>query len=119
MFPNEHAVYLHDTPSQGLFERNQRAFSSGCIRIQHPFDFAALLLDDRDWDRQRLEEIVAGRETTRIPLGEPMTVILLYWTVNAAGNGTVTFKEDIYARDDAILKGLQQPFRFRKNLIAD
>lgn len=119
MFPNPHAVYLHDTPSRGLFERNQRAFSSGCIRIQHPFDFATLLLDDPAWTRQRLEEIVASRETTKVPLGNPVTVILLYWTVNAPDDRTVKFKQDIYARDGAILAGLQQPFGFRHDLVFD
>jgi len=117
MFPNPHAVYLHDTPSRGLFERNERAFSSGCIRIQHPFEFATLLLDDPAWTEQRLEDVVASKETTRVPLGKPMTVILLYWTVNAYGDGSVTFKKDIYARDGAILAALQQAFSFRKNLI--
>jgi murein L,D-transpeptidase YcbB/YkuD len=119
MFPNKHAVYLHDTPSQALFERSKRAFSSGCIRVQYPFEFATLLLDDPDWDRQRLEEVVASKETVKLPLRDPVTVILLYWTVNAPDDRTVTFKKDIYARDGAILAGLQKPFSFRQNLILD
>jgi murein L,D-transpeptidase YcbB/YkuD len=119
MFPNKHAVYLHDTPSRDLFGRSARAFSSGCIRVQHPFDFAVLLLDDPDWTVQRLEEIVANRKTTRVSLSNPVTVILLYWTVNTPDDETVIFKKDIYERDSAVLKGLKQPFRFRKNLILE
>ena len=45
MFPNEHNVYLHDTPSKELFARDERAFSSGCIRVERPFELAELLLD--------------------------------------------------------------------------
>jgi len=45
MFPNRHAVYLHDTPSKSLFSKTQRAFSAGCIRVKNPLDFAQILLD--------------------------------------------------------------------------
>ena len=51
MFPNAYSVYLHDTPSQALFEKSERAFSSGCIRVENPLELAALLLEGQeDWD---------------------------------------------------------------------
>jgi murein L,D-transpeptidase YcbB/YkuD len=119
MFPNKHAVYLHDTPSRSLFERDQRAFSSGCIRIQHPFEFAELLLDDPQWTRTRIEEIVASNQTTRINLADPVAVILMYWTVNTTPDGRLVFKRDIYDRDAAVLAGLNEPFRFRATPILE
>ena len=120
MFPNKHAVYLHDTPSRSLFDRDARAFSSGCIRVQHPFEFAELLLDDPAWTKERLLEVVDSRKTTKIPLKKPITVLLLYWTVDAGADGNVIFKPDIYARDPAIIKALNSPFRFRSSpILAD
>lgn len=120
MFPNKHAVYLHDTPSRSLFDRDARAFSSGCIRVQHPFEFAELLLDDPVWTKQRLLEVVESQKTTRINLKKPITVLLLYWTVDASADGNVIFKPDIYARDPAIIKALNSPFRFRDSpILAD
>ncbi len=119
MFPNKHAVYLHDTPSRGLFERDTRAFSSGCIRVQHPFEFAELLLDDPAWTKERLLEVVGSRKTTKISLKEPVTVLLLYWTIDANADGDVVFKPDIYDRDPAIIKALNSPFRFRSSPIIE
>lgn len=113
MFPNKHLVYLHDTPSRNLFERDQRAFSSGCIRVMHPFELAELLLDDPQWTQSRIEEVVKSKQTTRINLAKPVTVILMYWTVNISSDGRMIFKSDVYDRDAAVLAGLSKPFRFR------
>lgn len=113
MFPNKYAVYLHDTSSRSLFERDQRAFSSGCIRVQRPFELAELLLDDPQWTQARIEDVVASRQTTRIDLADPVAVILMYWTVNPADDGELVFREDIYARDAAVLAALSAPFSFR------
>jgi murein L,D-transpeptidase YcbB/YkuD len=117
MFPNKHAVYLHDTPSRSLFGRDARAFSSGCIRVQHPFEFAELLLDDPAWTKEKLLEVVDSRKTTKIPLKKPIAVILLYWTVNADNDGNAVFKPDIYKRDARIVAALNSPFRFRSSPI--
>jgi murein L,D-transpeptidase YcbB/YkuD len=111
MFPNKYMVYLHDTPSQGLFARSERAFSHGCIRTQNPFDLAELLLKDQGWDRKRIDEVVASRKTTRVNLENPITVILLYWTAEADEGGTVFFRRDVYNRDPPIIQGLDAPFR--------
>jgi len=111
MFPNQYMVYLHDTPSKGLFARTERAFSHGCIRTQNPFDLAELLLDDQGWDRAKIDQVIESRRTTRINLSEPLTVMLLYWTAEADDNGTVYFRKDVYNRDAAIIEGLDEPFR--------
>jgi len=115
MFPNKHAVYLHDTPSKSLFGKTTRALSSGCIRIENPYDFGVLLLNSDQWDKDRILATVDTGKTTTVSLDKPVTVILLYWTVNTTEEGDVIFKNDIYNRDAAVLAALQRPFRFRKS----
>jgi len=111
MFPNKYMVYLHDTPSKGLFARSERAFSHGCIRTQNPFDLAELLLEDQGWDRARIDRVVASMKNTRVNLENPITVMLLYWTAEADEDGTVFFRRDVYNRDAPIIEGLDEPFR--------
>ena len=58
IFPNEHAVFLHDTPNRSLFARPERAFSSGCIRVENPFELAELILNDpAKWDQAALLKV--------------------------------------------------------------
>ena len=114
MFPNKHLVYLHDTPSKSLFDRTERAFSSGCIRIDKPYEFAELLLDDpQQWGPDEILKAIDNKQTRSVSLPQPITVLLLYWTVDFDADGNVVFKQDIYERDAAIVAGLQKPFRFR------
>jgi murein L,D-transpeptidase YcbB/YkuD len=114
MFPNKHAVYLHDTPHRSEFDRARRAFSSGCIRIEDPFAFAGLLLDDRpEWDTARIEQVIESRKTTRVNLTEPLTVLLLYWTAEVDADRRVVFRSDIYDRDAAVLSALDGRFEYR------
>jgi L,D-transpeptidase YcbB len=113
MFPNEHFVYLHDTPSRGLFERADRTFSSGCIRVEHPLTLAELLLNDPvEWSREELRQRIADSKTQTVNLRTPITVFLVYWTAEPGANGTVNFFNDVYARDAAVLNGLRKPYRF-------
>ncbi len=111
IFPNKYMVYLHDTPSKGLFARAERAFSHGCIRTQNPFDLAVHLFDDQGWDRDRIDQVIASRKTTRVNLDRPVTVMLLYWTADVDEHGTVSFYKDVYSRDARIIRGLDEPFR--------
>ena len=111
IFPNPYMVYLHDTPSKGLFARSERAFSHGCIRTENPLDLAAHLLDDQGWDRARIDRVIESKKNTRINLEKPVTVMLLYWTADVDADGTVQFRKDIYKRDARIVSGLDEPFR--------
>ena len=115
IFPNKHAIYLHDTPSKSLFGKTARAFSSGCIRIENPYDFGVLLVNNGQWDKARIEATVDTGKTTRVSLDHPVTVILMYWTVDANAEGDVMFRNDIYKRDPAVLSALKKPFHFRKS----
>jgi murein L,D-transpeptidase YcbB/YkuD len=109
MFPNEHSVYLHDTPSRDLFSRDSRAFSSGCIRVEHPFELVEQLLGERR--RARLDAVVASGRTETVFLDNPMTVMLLYWTAEVDAAGKVSFFPDVYQRDPSVIDALAQPFR--------
>ncbi|MGJ7460173.1 L,D-transpeptidase family protein [Halomonas sp. MA07-2] len=107
-FPNDHLVYLHDTPAQGLFAREQRAFSSGCIRVQGVLEFAQLLIDDTGSD-QNMRALTASGQTRNVPLAIPMPVILHYWTVHPGEDGQLVFRPDIYERDGDLLRALNRP----------
>jgi murein L,D-transpeptidase YcbB/YkuD len=111
MFPNEHAVYLHDTPSKYLFSRAERAFSHGCIRVENPFDFAEQLLGNDGWTQERFQEVLDGGETTNVMLSTPLPVLLMYWTAVADTDGIVHFYNDVYSRDGKVAAALDEPFR--------
>lgn len=107
MFPNQYAVYLHDTNDKSLFNRNQRNLSSGCVRLEYPFELAMLLMeDDPDWSFKRMQAILDSKKTTRINLLKPIPVLLTYWTSWVEEN-QVHFREDIYDRDTDILNALK------------
>jgi murein L,D-transpeptidase YcbB/YkuD len=114
MFPNEYFVYLHDTPSKSLFDRADRAFSHGCIRVEDPLRLAELVLAGSEgWDRAAIDRTVASGKTQSVFLNEHLTVMLLYWTAEVTRQGTVLFSEDIYDRDPRIIAGLNRPFEYR------
>lgn len=109
MFPNPYNVYLHDTPSRELFERPQRTFSSGCIRIQHPADLAAYLLrGDPRWTPARIKAAMEQGREELVRLPEPLPVHLLYWTAWVDPQGVVEFREDIYGRDQKVGRALAE-----------
>lgn len=113
MLPNPYFVYLHDTPSKELFERADRSFSSGCIRVENISALVELLLgDSHDWDARAIAGVIDSGRTRSAPLTHPMTILVLYRTneVDAAGN--VYFLNDVYHRDPAVLEALAGPFVF-------
>jgi murein L,D-transpeptidase YcbB/YkuD len=107
MFPNPHHVYLHDTPSRELFARAERAFSSGCIRVEQAAGLATLLLGREGWSAAEVEVALAAGKTRRVKLNTPVPVLLYYWTVRLEDDGDVAFKRDIYGRDAALLAALE------------
>ena len=81
MFPNDHAVYLHDTPTRNLFAKAERAFSHGCVRVEQPFKLAEYVLNDEArWPQERIEKMVGGAERT-INLTQQLPVHLAYFTL--------------------------------------
>jgi murein L,D-transpeptidase YcbB/YkuD len=110
IFPNKHFVFLHDTPHRELFSRSERAFSSGCVRIQDPLMLAELVLNDpAKYSRSELEAIVASRETQRINLSPKVPVVIVYLTASVDPGGKVRFYKDVYNRDQKVLAALNGP----------
>ena len=106
MFPNEHSVYLHDTPSKALFAKPVRAFSHGCVRVENPLAFADALLDGHSkWNGERLRKMIGGREA-RVDLSQPMPVHLTYFTAVATGDGTLALRGDPYGLDTRTMRAL-------------
>jgi murein L,D-transpeptidase YcbB/YkuD len=107
MFPNEHAVYLHDTPQRALFARDERAFSHGCVRVDQPFALATALLGDMGYDEERLKALIGKGERT-IHLREKVPVHLTYFTLSVDQDGTLHRFADIYGHDQKVRMALAQ-----------
>jgi L,D-transpeptidase YcbB len=109
-FPNDYAVYLHDTPHQELFANEQRANSSGCIRVERPRELAELLLDDpARWNRAGIDRAIDTLKTQTVMLRQPVPLLLAYWTVDLREDGRVGFRPDVYQRDPPLLAALGRP----------
>lgn len=108
MFPNKFNIYIHDTPSKALFNRAQRSFSHGCIRVSDPFELGDVLLADQGYDRARLEAIRESGKRQVLTLETPISVHLTYLTAWMNKDGSTHFRRDIYERDKVLLKALAQ-----------
>ena len=108
MFPNRHNIYLHDTPDKHLFKRERRTYSSGCIRLNDPFDFAYAVLARQTNDPKALFHSIldSGRETT-VELEQHIPVHLIYRTAFTVAKGNVQYRADIYGRDARLFDALQ------------
>lgn len=108
MFPNPYSVYLHDTPSKSLFNRSDRAFSHGCIRLEKPMELAVYVLNRNsgEWDQNRIERTIGTRRNSSVRLKEPLPVHLAYFTVWLDGDGSVQFRNDVYGRDATLERTL-------------
>jgi len=115
IFPNEHNVYLHSTPSQSLFSRSRRDFSHGCIRVEKPAELAAWALrNNPDWTLERVQQgMQSGKDDVTVNLLKPVPVFIVYGTALAYENGEVHFNNDIYGHDArlaaALAKGYPSP----------
>lgn len=106
-FPNDYAVYLHDTPHRELFVTSQRAFSSGCIRVERPLELVERLFDNPEkWSRAAIDQMIATGETRNINLPKQVPILIAYWTIDVFQDGDIGFKPDIYDRDASVLKAL-------------
>jgi len=99
MFPNKYSVYLHDTNSRSFFDRANRSLSSGCVRVENPFELSAYLLDDNEkWSLEKILELVKTNKTTEVRMKREVQVHLLYWTAWSK-NGELQFRDDLYEKD--------------------
>ncbi len=104
LFPNKHAVYLHDTPSKGLFNEPARAFSHGCMRVRNPVTLAELILDkDKGWDKAKVNDLVKnGPEENEVTLDHPIPVHVTYFTAWVNDDGQVQTFDDVYGHEKRI-----------------
>jgi murein L,D-transpeptidase YcbB/YkuD len=103
LFPNAHAIYMHDTPARGKFAAQDRMFSHGCVRLEDPRGMAAAVLGNTvDFVNQQ----IAGGQKTDMPVPEQMTVYVAYFTAWPTEDGTVQYFDDIYGRDAQTLSAI-------------
>jgi L,D-transpeptidase YcbB len=113
IFPNDHNVYMHDTPAQEFFSKSRRDFSHGCIRLGKPEDLAVYVLRDNPaWNRDRIRAAMNGGTTQQVNLARPIPVLIVYGTVVVPENGTVHFYDDIYGHDASLEKVLDKGYPY-------
>lgn len=106
LFDNPYAVYLHDTPSRAAFSREQRSVSHGCVRLAKARELAHLLLSgEPEWTSQKIDEVLAGDETTPVTLKTPVPVFIGYYTAYPTNVG-LSFRQDVYGWDAEVLRRL-------------
>jgi murein L,D-transpeptidase YcbB/YkuD len=116
IFPNEHNVYLHSTPSQKLFSEAKRDFSHGCIRVEKPDELAAWALQDKpEWTLEKVRAAMQkGQDNNQINLTKPIPVLILYGTAVAEEDGSIHFFDDLYGHDADLEKVLAKGYPFPK-----
>jgi murein L,D-transpeptidase YcbB/YkuD len=109
LFPNRHAVYLHDTPNKGLFNERVRMFSHGCMRVRNPVRLAEILLgEDNGWDKSKVDDLIEnGPEEDEVALTQPIPVHVTYFTAWAGKDGAVQAFDDVYGHEKRITLALQ------------
>jgi murein L,D-transpeptidase YcbB/YkuD len=111
MFPNAHAIYMHDTPQKHLFERESRAFSHGCVRLQKPREMAAAVLGKSvDYVDQRIAE---GRNASE-EITADIPVYVAYFTAWPESDGEVHFHDDMYGRDAHLIRAIEATSAVRR-----
>lgn len=100
MFPNSNNIYLHDSPAKSLFNKENRAFSHGCVRVQKAKELAnAILEDDKNWNASKIDKAMNANKELSYSLKKKIPVYIAYFTAGADENGNVSFFEDVYSRD--------------------
>jgi murein L,D-transpeptidase YcbB/YkuD len=99
-FQNDHSVFIHGTSTPKLFVKQDRFFSSGCVRVDDPLGLATFLIqDDPAWSRARVDEVVRGGKTTYVKLARPIPLHIVYMTAWVDEQGVANFRNDVYKRD--------------------
>jgi len=100
-FYNTEDVYLHDTPAKSLFDKNERALSHGCVRLERAFALVPYLMnDDPEWDEDKINGIINSGETTFVKAARPTPIYISYFTAWVDDSGFLNFRPDVYERDE-------------------
>ncbi|MEM6159803.1 L,D-transpeptidase [Erwinia sp. P6884] len=105
--PSSDAIYLHDTPNHNLFQKDIRALSSGCVRVNKASDLANLLLQDAGWNDTRISGTLKEGNTRYVPVRHRIPVNLYYLTAWVADDGQPQYRTDIYNYDATARSGAQ------------
>ncbi len=110
VFPNKYSVYMHGTPEQGYFQRKDRGFSHGCIRVSNPSALAEFILADQDghWTDEKIAEIYNQDIRKVVLLSHPIPVHITYQTSWVDKDGAINFNNDTYARDEKLQRALNE-----------
>jgi len=108
MFPNDYSIYIHDSPAKALFDKDERTFSSGCIRLEKPKEFASLLLQDSGWDETEIIQAMDRPDEKNVNLERNPEVWILYLTIWENKNG-IQVREDVYSGDRKLAEALSLP----------
>ena len=110
IFPNNDNIYMHHTPSVGLFQRDRRDFSHGCIRVEAPVDLAEFVLkDEPEWTPEKIREAMESGTSRTIRIKTPIMVVIAYATaIVKQRGGTIYFYNDIYGHDCQLRAALQK-----------
>jgi murein L,D-transpeptidase YcbB/YkuD len=104
MFPNEHSVYLHDTPSRSLFANAKRAYSHGCVRVDQPFALAEIVLG-QGWTEERVKKLKGGGERM-VKMPKPLPIHIGYFSAFVDENGKLQLREDVYGYSQKVKAAL-------------
>ena|SRR5690349_16432200 len=104
LFPNSYNIYLHDTPEDALFDKDVRAFSHGCIRLEKPMELAEWVLG---WDAAKVEEYENGKDNQSVKLPQKLPVYITYMTTYTR-DGELYFGNDLYGRDDKLVNEIAE-----------
>lgn len=106
IYPNRYLVYLHDTPAQSLFGNNDRAASSGCVRVEDAIELSAYLVNSgEEWNLDKINEVISSGKTTHVKINRPILVHHFYWTSWRDGDKTI-FRDDVYDLDKKVYEAL-------------
>ncbi len=114
LFPNKHNIYMHDTPSKSLFNRDTRAFSHGCVRLAEPKVMAAAVLRT---DVGKISSEIATGQNHSVPVAGRIPVYVSYFTAWPNADGKVEFFEDIYKRDDYLQRAMDATSQARASSV--
>ncbi|OPT51035.1 L,D-transpeptidase [Salmonella enterica subsp. enterica serovar Enteritidis] len=97
--PSSDAIYLHDTPNHTLFQRDARALSSGCVRVNKASELANMLLQDAGWNDARIPGALKQGDTRYVNIRQNIPVNLYYLTAFVGADGRMQYRTDIYNYD--------------------
>lgn len=99
IFPNNEAIYLHDTPNDSLFLKRERDLSHGCVRLEKPFELAEIILKDQGINAEDISKTVISNKTDTVYLEKPVMVHFVYHTAWVDDMGNIHYRDDVYGLD--------------------